>query len=117
MIQQTNEIPQTVSAILDELGARFGETGVHLWQALVQHEFMTGLSIVIGLSITLGLLFCFTFGGLIHASLIREHKDADDIFGWGFATAAIGLIILICLTINLPSLLAPEGAVLRSLLS
>lgn len=104
-----NEIVQTTSAMLDELGRRFGATGVHLWEAWVRYTFGRALSLCL-----LGVVLC------VFAILMYRKQADPDVNRDTVVNCWIGIVIctglaLVFFGVAIPSLISPEGAVLRSL--
>ena len=102
-------VVQTVAGILDELGARFGSTGAHLWEQLVRYtvvEASVGAGIVV--------VAFFVAAGVF---VVGAAKENDDIkFGGLLAMVSCGVAAAIVLSWAIPTILAPEAAVLMDLL-
>lgn len=106
------DIPTTISKTIDVLSAKFGSTGIQLWNILVQR---TRIDAIIGM----------TFGILLQIILIpffkygnRLRKEGDDAcvfvyIGWLIVFAvSLGFVFS-----NIEGIILPQYAVLQSFIS
>ncbi len=99
-----------LSLVLDQLALRFGETGAHLWQALVAYEKIQGaMGLVVG-----------GFAVVVSVVLLKAAKAAnssDDTAYLMIVAGAVAILALIFTAAFLPIYLVPEAVVLKNLLS
>lgn len=118
------QVVQGITQVLDELGARFGATGSHLWEQLVTYQMWEALTVIWLMGIgTVIILICLPIG----AKLLHSRWDEGEIGFNGMAGVALliiscmGLIVVATTALTqgpelMATIKAPEAAVLRSLL-
>jgi hypothetical protein len=100
---------QEIANVLDELAARFGATGAHLWEALVRYELAVAMTAA---SVTLILTIVF----FVLLRWARPRFD-DELVVLVVSSVGIALMISFIVTLyHIPTMIAPEAAVLRGLL-
>src|SRR6185437_6453680 len=70
-----NQIPDTISKMLDALQQRFGATGVHLWQVYIQYIFAEALSAVLGALIAAVIAVILLRWGVKHVEACKYNED------------------------------------------
>jgi len=109
---------QTISALLDEMAARFGATGAHLWEELVRYQVVTaqGMLVLNGFLVVVGVAF-----GI--ASLYAWQRD-EHFSDTAIAMCGVSVFTLLMSVIMfsdagiaaLATLAAPEAATLKALI-
>jgi hypothetical protein len=100
---------QEIANVLDELAARFGATGAHLWEELVRYELAVAATSA-GATLVLTIVFF---------ALLRWAWPRLDDENVVFVVASVGIVLTISFIATLcyiPTMIAPEAAVLRGLL-
>ena len=109
---------QNINEILDALAARFGTTGVHLWEVLVRQQIIEGVY-AIGWLIGAG-IFSYLYYKLLKYFHSQDGTYWDD---WQVGTSCglgviLGIIIIvaIAMTYDMLGLINPEFYALKVLL-
>jgi ABC-type cobalamin transport system permease subunit len=113
-------VSEQLSAVLDELAARFGATGAELWRELVRYEIATAATTpvvlaFVAIGVTVGAKKAWE---MYHAAKARGSHFADSFGAW-IITAFAGLAWAGCvasLAYFVVVLSAPQAAVIRGLL-
>ena len=108
---------EELSAVLDELGRRFGATGAELWAELVRYEVVGALAVAGGFLVAAAGLTIFAW------RLWEKHRNGGNYNDWdvpaGIATAFAGFAwigVVISVAGAIVTLAAPQAAVIRGLL-
>lgn len=112
------QIATQIGAVLDELAARFGETGVALWDALVLHRQMAAIGEIISVTLAVILLpiFCVKSMQIARANVEAEAPYIIIGFLAGIGAAAALMVFIFGMPTILATAFAPEAAVLKDLL-
>lgn len=123
-------IPQELLDRLDALAAKFGTTVEYLWPELVRYTWARALA-----PISCAVLFILAAPFMNHLGVVylkereqleakrrltgfSEHEDTWEGAGWFMLVMGWGMVAVaaVMLCVNVPTLLAPAGATLNSLL-
>lgn len=110
-----NKAVQTISEIFDALSLRFGATGTHLWEEMIRYKFYSALIpiIITGIALVVSAIFMKKM-----FVLYREDRFKYDGHAFVSALVFVMLVIVFMFTVSIsgPVVLAPEAAVIQSLI-
>ena len=101
-----------ISKALAELANKLGTSVEYLWPLMVKHEVATSVTVMVaGLILSIGLFF-------IAYKLYRNTRDDyySDTFP-AIVVACLGLILAVFSLAEIPDIIVPEAAAIKSLLA
>lgn len=105
----------TVSQIFDALSARFGATGLHLWEAMVRYEFYSA-AFSIGVVVFLSVVMFFVTKKVWELYSENQYDYEGAVIAATFGAVVMAVALMICLSTMGPILLSPEAAVIYKLI-
>ncbi len=117
-----NQNIETFRQVLDELAARFGTAGAELWSSFVAYEMAMAAATILVLPIATAILFVVSlkFKSLGDADTDR-YNSGEGYYTVAFISGVVGVVVgliwLGFLPDGIATILAPEAAVIKGLLT
>lgn len=117
MFQDSTKVVQTMDAVLDALGKRFGATGAHLWQVMIRQVYVNAIEAGVCLLVLVPLAtYCVV---RLRRSVADDKYHDVDMF-WAIASIATVVLSIatVCFAADALSALAnPEYGAIHLLLT
>lgn len=105
---------QSITALLDELGSRFGATGEYLWGELVRYHGVTTVTVTL---IAFGGCAVFAWLAVASRKRIKAHNDWEILMILAAAAVGVAMVVGAASLLDVVGFIAsPDASTLHALL-